>query len=63
MFRIADGLLAEHWAVRDDYALVEAIVGRGPLAHPPSATSPIDDPDCHGRVSWQALISAPNRMA
>ena len=37
VFRIADGLLAEHWAVRDDYALVEAIVGRGPLAPPPAS--------------------------
>lgn len=37
LFRIADDLLAEHWAIRDDYALVEAIVGHGPLAPPPTA--------------------------
>jgi predicted ester cyclase len=35
IFRVADGQLAEHWAVRDDYALVEAIVGAGPLVAPP----------------------------
>lgn len=35
IFRVADGLLAEHWAVRDDYATVEAAVGRGPLVGPP----------------------------
>ena len=29
-FRVADERLVEHWAVRDDYALVEAIAG-GPL--------------------------------
>jgi predicted ester cyclase len=35
IFRVVDGRLSEHWAVRDDYALVEAIVGRGPLVAPP----------------------------
>jgi predicted ester cyclase len=34
IFRVTGGLLAEHWAVRDDYAMVEAIVGGGPLAPP-----------------------------
>ena len=37
IFRCSGGLLAEHWAVRDDYAMVEAIVGGGPLAAPPHA--------------------------
>ena len=37
IFRVVDGRLSEHWAVRDDYALVEAIVGRGPLVAPPIA--------------------------
>ena len=33
LFRVADERLVEHWAVRDDYALVEAIAG-GPLVGP-----------------------------
>jgi lactoylglutathione lyase len=35
IFRVAEGRLAEHWAVRDDYAMVEQIVGAGPLVAPP----------------------------
>ncbi len=33
LFRVANERLVEHWAVRDDYALVEAIAG-GPLVGP-----------------------------
>jgi predicted ester cyclase len=33
LFRVDDERLVEHWAVRDDYALVEAVAGR-PLAGP-----------------------------
>jgi hypothetical protein len=30
VFRLVDGEILEHWAVRDDYAMVEALVGAGP---------------------------------
>ncbi len=33
-FRLVDGEILEHWAVRDDYAMVKALVGAGPLVAP-----------------------------
>ena len=34
IFRVAEGKITEHWAVRDDYGMVESIVGSGPLVAP-----------------------------
>lgn len=34
IFRVVEGRFVEHWAVRDDYGMVEAVAGGGPLVAP-----------------------------